>query len=286
MCIDVHLKLYFNGLSLSPILCTYSSKPCEGPFIGEKDRFNGITVDTSKEKCSQQDFSQKLHESITKWIADAKRCIWFRVNIEDSYQVPILANKGFTFHHARDGFVMMYKWLPSDSDANLPPAAHTNLSIGAIVFNDKDQILAVSEKQYEFPHCKLPGGYVEVGEDLTEAAVREVKEETGVDTVFQYLITFLHTHNMMHGNSEVNVLVMMKALSDQINISQREVNDCKWMHVTEYTNHPHVHEFSRLVVNKALQYKNKNFKLDLQKKTVKWSTFVRDMTFLTVEDFD
>ncbi|KAM3964520.1 uncharacterized protein ACR2FA_001490 isoform 2-T2 [Aphomia sociella] len=142
--------------------CTYSSKSCQGLFIGEKDRFNGITVDSSKEKCPQHDFPQRLHESITKWIAGAKRCIWFRVYIEDSYQVPILANKGFTFHHARDDFVMMYKWLPSDLEANLPPAAHTNLGVGAMVFNNNDEILAVSERHYEYPHWKLPGGYVEL----------------------------------------------------------------------------------------------------------------------------
>lgn len=181
---------------------------------------------------------------------------------------------------------MMYKWLPADSKPNLPPAAHTNLGVGAMVFNDNGQILAISEKHYEYPHWKLPGGYVERGEDIAKAAVREVKEETGVEAAFISLVTFRHTHNMMFGNSDIYMLLMMRALSDKIVISPREVKDCKWMDVSEYTNHPHVHEFNRLIVKKALQYKNKNLKLDLQKKTVKWPTAVRDMTFLLVEDYD
>lgn len=61
---------------------------------------------------------------------------------------------------------MMYKWLPKDSEPNLPPACHTNLGVGAMVFNNKKQILAISEKHYEYPHWKLPGGYVEKGKIL------------------------------------------------------------------------------------------------------------------------
>lgn len=61
---------------------------------------------------------------------------------------------------------MMYKWLPKDSEPNLPPACHTNLGVGAMVFNKKNQLLAISEKHYEYPHWKLPGGYVEQGMPL------------------------------------------------------------------------------------------------------------------------
>ncbi|KOB68699.1 Nudix hydrolase 2 [Operophtera brumata] len=141
--------------------------------------------------------------------------------------------KGFTFHHARDGFVMMYKWLPQDSEPNLPPACHTNLGVGALVFNDQKQILT---------------------------------EETGVDAAYLSLITFRHTHNMMFGNSDIYVLLMMKALTNDIIIN--EVQDCKWMDIEEYSKHPHVHKFNRLVVQKAFEYRNRNLKLDLEKRTV------------------
>lgn len=125
------------------------------------------------------------------WTEANKRCIWFKVNIKDAAWVPVLANvilfffilfiffylalivytsnfvsffiqEGFNFHHARDDFVMMYKWLP-DTPSNLPPACHTNLGVGGMVFNDKNEILVVTENYIEFPHWKLPGGYVERG---------------------------------------------------------------------------------------------------------------------------
>lgn len=52
------------------------------------------------------------------------------------------------------------------------------LAIACMVWNDKNQILLVKNhtRGWEFP-----GGYVDQGESLKTAAVREVKEESGID---------------------------------------------------------------------------------------------------------
>lgn len=89
----------------------------------------------------------------------------------------------------------------------------------------------------------------------------------------------------MFGNSDIYVLLMMKALSENITLSHREVKDCKWMNIEEYTNHPDVHYFNKFIINQALQCKNNNLKLDIQKKTVKWAKITREINYLLVTNY-
>ncbi|WP_102406485.1 NUDIX hydrolase [Parabacteroides bouchesdurhonensis] len=53
------------------------------------------------------------------------------------------------------------------------------VDIRAVIFNEKDEILLVQEKS---DGCwSLPGGWSDVGYSPSEVAVKEVKEETGLD---------------------------------------------------------------------------------------------------------
>ena len=56
------------------------------------------------------------------------------------------------------------------------------VGVGAVVFNARDEILLIKRgKAPRLGEWMVPGGTLEWGETLIEAARREVKEETGID---------------------------------------------------------------------------------------------------------
>ena len=78
------------------------------------------------------------------------------------------------------------------STSEYPRAA---LTVDCVVFGLDEENLQVLLIQRDIePHrgvWALPGGFVRVDEDLDEAAMRELREETGLDRVFlEQLYTF------------------------------------------------------------------------------------------------
>ena len=53
-------------------------------------------------------------------------------------------------------------------------------TVGVLIFNAADELLLL--KSHKWPgHYTIPGGHVELGEPIEDAAIREAKEETGLD---------------------------------------------------------------------------------------------------------
>jgi ADP-ribose pyrophosphatase YjhB (NUDIX family) len=64
-------------------------------------------------------------------------------------------------------------------DPDAPPATSIVPSVNVAVTNDADDILLIRRSDND--NWALPGGAVDLGESLAQAAVRETKEESGID---------------------------------------------------------------------------------------------------------
>lgn len=61
-----------------------------------------------------------------------------------------------------------------------------------MVFNDRDEILLIKRgKEPHYGRWMVPGGTLEWGETLEAAAVREVKEETGIDIEIEAFVEII-----------------------------------------------------------------------------------------------
>lgn len=72
--------------------------------------------------------------------------------------------------------------------------------VNMIMVEDGDQVLVERRVKKDWPGIIFPGGHVEVGESLTQAAIREVKEETGLTVSKLRLVGDVHYQE--EGNGE------------------------------------------------------------------------------------
>ena len=86
----------------------------------------------------------------------------------------------------------------------------TELSCGIIVF-DNDKVLIVKHKG---GHTSFPKGHREKGENLRETAIREVKEETGIDAEINSNVCFINTYDPRERISKKEKIFKDKVFKD------------------------------------------------------------------------
>ncbi|XP_074358595.1 nudix hydrolase 2-like [Apium graveolens] len=199
------------------------------------DAFGGVVIEM-KEPMNVDVFETLLRESISGWREQGKKGIWLKLPIELANLVETAVKQGFWYHHAEPTYLMLAYWIPATAHTLPANASHT-VGIGAFIMNDKREILVVQENNGRFKGSglwKLPTGTVDVGEDIVEAAIREVKEETGVKVEFMELLAVRQSHNVSFGKSDMFFVCMLRPHSFDIQKQDSEIAAAKWMPFEEY----------------------------------------------------
>lgn len=95
-----------------------------------------------------------------------------------------------------------------------------------------------------------------------DAAIREVHEETNISTEFESILTLRHAHGAMFRCSDIYMVVSLRPHNEDIQKCEREIEECKWMDIDEYLGHPDIHELNQFQLQKYLEYKKCNIKIN------------------------
>ncbi|XP_076882790.1 nudix hydrolase 2-like [Bidens hawaiensis] len=229
---------------------------------GKEDEHGGVIVEMSTEEpVDPLVFGSLLKASMLNWKQQGKRGIWIKLPIELVNLIESTVQEGFYYHHAEPKHLMLVHWIPETINT-LPANASHRVGIGAFVMNENGEVLVVQEKSGRFQGTgiwKFPTGVVDEGEDICDAAVREVKEETGIDTKFVEVLAFRSWLNgfvfVLHNfkcialgfiyyftriKSDLFFMCMLQPLSFNIQMQEREIEAAQWMAFEDYAAQPFV----------------------------------------------
>lgn len=90
------------------------------------------------------------------------------------------------------------------------------VSAAAIVINDHNELLLIKGPRRGW---EMPGGQVEVGESLSHAAIRETKEESGIDIeIIKFCGIFQNV-----GNSICNTLFLARPIGGELIVTSESL---------------------------------------------------------------
>ena len=211
---------------------TISANPSNTDVLAHTvSKFNGIVIDINQK---HENFAEQLKLSLAQWKSERRKVIWLTIPIEYSELIPSAVNQGFVFHHAQKDKVVLTQWLLNEK-SNIPAYATRTVGVWAIVIDDTNRILVLKEKYDNQWGYKFPSGAVEMAEDIKDGALREVKEETGIDTIFESVIAFCERHNTRIDNvSDISFICKLRPLTAQITPQESEVSQVIWMPYDEF----------------------------------------------------
>ncbi|XP_047307854.1 nudix hydrolase 2 [Impatiens glandulifera] len=217
------------------------------------DDHGGILVEMTKDPMDAAFFTTLLRASVSHWRHQGKRGVWIKMPIQLANLVEPAVKEGFYFHHAEPQYLMLVYWIP-ETACTLPINATHRVGIGAFVMNKNGEVLVVQEKSGTFRGTgvwKFPTGVADQGEDICAAAVREVKEETGIETRFVEILAFRQSHKSFFDKSDLFFVCLMHPLSFEIQVQETEIEAAQWMPYEEYAAQPFVqtHELFRYIVD-------------------------------------
>jgi ADP-ribose pyrophosphatase YjhB (NUDIX family) len=226
------------------------------PLVYDADNpFKAVIVDSERLPEDTAEFQTRLQHSLPYWTAEGLRLVWLQIPSDMSHLISAAVNEGFTFHHCQPDYLMLSRRLVAD--VTVPGFATHFIGVGGVVLNESQELLVIVEndayRSGRSDRFKIPGGALFAGEHIADGAIREVFEETGIETQFENLVCFRHWHGYRYGQSDIYFVCRLTPITHTIVKQDSEIHDARWLPVKEFLSRESVSIFHRRIVECALK---------------------------------
>lgn len=215
------------------------------------DRYNGVTIELTSLPSTKEEFSVNLKILLEELNKQKRNLLWINIPILKADFIEVATKVGFVFHTCHKDKLLLVKELIKD--AIIPTASNHTIGVGVVVTNDKNEILLVKERVSNVGF-KLPGGHIDDGELIQCAVRREVKEETGIDVVFESITSLGHFYPHQFDKSNLYILCCAKPLNFDICIKDtKEIIDSKWIDIDTFLSDENGFEYNKKIIKEAIK---------------------------------
>jgi ADP-ribose pyrophosphatase YjhB (NUDIX family) len=147
------------------------------------------------------------------------------------------------------------------NDPNAPKANSIAVAVSAFIQDGEGRILMIRRTDNDL--YAIPGGQLELGETLSQAAVREVREETGIECEVTGVIGLYSNpdHVIAYDDGEVrqefSICFRAKVVSGELRTSSESKEVC-WISLTKVVDLD-VHPSIRLRLQHAIELREATF---------------------------
>ncbi len=210
----------------------------------DEDTYGGVTIKHETLPECPLVFRREMERSLITWRAFGKRGVWLHLRKHQVALMSVALDFGFEWYYAEPEYMILTFWLPKLEANSLPSNASHRVGIGALVVHPVrcNEILVVQERLGPTTgFWKCVTGLVNTGEGISDAAEREVFEETGIRAKFKCIISIRESHGFLHGKSDFfffSILDFLEGNPDNLSHQESELLACRWMGVEEYASQP------------------------------------------------
>ena len=159
-----------------------------------------------------------LRHQVHHWRTHGIRGVWLHIPQQYASVVPVACRCGFEFHqvvvdsnsnetnnNTNNNVLVLSQWLPPETPSRLPSGPTHQVGVGCLVWHPCDnntlgperRLLVVQERTgpaAAWGLWKMPTGLLDPAEDVHQAAVRELHEETGLTANVDGILAVRQAH--------------------------------------------------------------------------------------------